>query len=205
MSLNQLENCQMVSCPVCSGWVLKDQIGQHIKSCINKPIEKRLMERRQISCPICTGWVLDANLDKHLRRCSNKPVSEKIKRAVNRLASAEMKYTERRQIVCPICSNWVLEERLEEHLKKVHKATLTHLGSYVVEKLLLEGVCYTEYWESCSACKKRIIYLKIGDKTFKAFDVDRHKKILGAHICLSKSKSVYTYSAGMFESNRRRH
>jgi hypothetical protein len=59
--------------------------------------------------------------------------------------------------------------------------------------------------ETCTTCRRRVVFLDVANGTVKAFDVDREKRILGTHSCEERSESVYAYSAGIVDSNRRRH
>ena len=60
--------------------------------------------------------------------------------------------------------------------------------------------------QSCSDCGRPVAYLDVGDRKSKAFDVDNFNYILGTHACGNfRGESLYTFSGGAIDSNRRRH
>ena len=77
---------------------------------------------------------------------------------------------------------------------------------------VMNGIQNGEKWianlsEQCESCRKPVIYLSTGEGTRKAFDVGRDRIILGTHSCEDEapSESIYAYSGGIIDSNRRRH
>lgn len=61
--------------------------------------------------------------------------------------------------------------------------------------------------EICPDCRRRITFLIDSRERAKAFDVDRVKNVISPHECNSQtaSTSVYAYSGGIIDSNRRKH
>ena len=59
--------------------------------------------------------------------------------------------------------------------------------------------------EICYDCRKKIVYLEVYKNKLKAFDVDHDSRIFVTHVCEILSDSVYTYSSGIIDSNRRKH
>ncbi len=64
-----------------------------------------------------------------------------------------------------------------------------------------------DYSESCTSCRRRIIFLEIEGGKQKAFDVDKTMCIVGVHTCgePSGAGSQFAFSGGIVDSNRRRH
>ena len=77
---------------------------------------------------------------------------------------------------------------------------------------VLEGLQKGEPWiasesESCDNCRKRIVFLEVERQKHKAFDVGKRREIVGVHICnrSGEAGSIYAFSGGAIDSNRRRH
>lgn len=87
------------------------------------------------------------------------------------------------------------------------KAKEVPLGSQVLAGLK-EGVRWTATEsESCGTCRRRIVFLDVSGDKQKAFDVDKARFILGLHLCAETTGggSIFAYSGGAIDSNRRRH
>jgi len=77
---------------------------------------------------------------------------------------------------------------------------------------VIHGIQKGERWitklrESCDSFRRRVVYLSVGEGITRAFDVDGKGVILGTHVCheQSRSESIYAYSGGIVDSNRRKH
>lgn len=136
-------------------------------------------------------------------------------------------------IKCEYCNAEIREDHMSRHIKSKHSLILlpvivkqTKVNNISVSKQprglirlpetigsqVLAGLEKRERWiaksfETCRTCHKRIIYLEIGKRIEKAFDVSGNKVITGTHACREhpRSESIYTYSGGIVDSNRRYH
>jgi hypothetical protein len=64
-----------------------------------------------------------------------------------------------------------------------------------------------EYTFRCSSCSALVIALNVENKKEKLFDVDSGYRIVSTHVCQEKTKgsSIFAFSGGVVDSNRRRH
>lgn len=134
-------------------------------------------------------------------------------------------------IQCKHCRSMVRSDRMSKHIARVHGNSevttinndKTHqelpttpienksdpIGVKVIKALKLgqNFIAKAACIERCENCQKRIIFLNTGENKTKAFDVSRMNTILCTHACDpdAKSESLYTYSGGIIDSNRRRH
>lgn len=165
-----------------------------------------------ISCPECAAVIREDKFRKHMMGVHSLEVPP----------GYEVRELE--IIRCPECQVRLREDRLPKHMKNVHMndkvVTQTQrreillpvspiknipLGLQVLADIQKHVQWKAMQTETCTTCRRRVVFLDIAKGMVKAFDVDREKKILGTHACEERSESVYAYSAGIVDSNRRRH
>ena len=125
---------------------------------------------------------------------------------------------------CTVCGIVLKESMMIEHAlhycksplaKSVIPLSSNHKDPAAEDSIamkVLNGIQSGEKWianlsEQCESCRKPVIYLSTGECTRKAFDIGRDRIILGTHTCEdeARSESVYAFSGGIIDSNRRRH
>lgn len=164
-----------------------------------------------ITCPECSAIVREEKFRNHMQKVHGSEVPSEY-----RIRHLEI-------IRCPICPTRMREDRLRKHMKKVHPEckeasqaraenmrTVQPIKNPPIGLQVLADIERNIHWnathiEACTTCKRRIVFLDVAKSTVKAFDVDRNRRILGTHSCEERSASIYAYSAGIVDSNRRRH
>jgi hypothetical protein len=59
--------------------------------------------------------------------------------------------------------------------------------------------------ERC-VCRKVVVFVEIEPGKLKAFDIDHRRRLTNLHLCDGpKSESIYAFSGGAIDSNRRKH
>lgn len=134
---------------------------------------------------------------------------------------------------CPDCGAMIRMDRLEMHRQKLHSPEAKERAEKKAarkaaeeRKALFSGAANSEgrkaltalaagsslhvsleRVERCSFCHAKVVSLNMGARRFKAFDVDSRGCVVGTHACDGERKgiSVKAISAGIVDSNRRRH
>lgn len=127
--------------------------------------------------------------------------------------------------VCTICKARVRKDRLKRHLIRVHGDT-EHKKTIELSEFeglnIIQAIKRNEQWylknassvSSCEDCRKKITLLQVGENKYKKFDCQKVLSDFGhcwiirdTHDCDDQnlSTSVYAYSGGIIDSNRRRH
>lgn len=180
-----------------------------------------------IQCPHCKSMVKSNRMAKHIARVHNN--SEVTATSENRI---QQEIPSTPFVHCPQCRQLVARENLAKHIATLHSAkkeetnslplrNIPHHPNTAIEsesdpigvkviKALKRGQNYiatASYIKRCQNCHTRVIFLDVGQNSMKAFDVSAKNIILGTHACDSdgRSESLYTYSGGIVDSNRRRH
>lgn len=180
----------LIACSICSRPVRTDRIEQHMSrvhsGCSTGSLKKfntampinNAQKINFVHCDICGVNVLASNLKKHQERVHEKFSKSKNKNSINNTSHAQ---------------------KSTEDLKPI--------GVKVIEGLK-SGLRYrASHFSRCDECKKRIVFLSVEKNAAKAFEVDQDRLILGIHACdgSKKSESIYAFSGGIIDSNRRKH
>jgi hypothetical protein len=121
-------------------------------------------------------------------------------------------------IECPICKVKVRKDRINKHTKKVHgkpqksqNSTSEYEGININLALRRNEKWYVQDLSkiiNCEECRKPLVLLQTDANRFKKFDCLRTTGLItDTHECQApeKSTSVYAYSGGIVDSNRRKH
>lgn len=176
------------------------------------PIGAPLRPLTLISCPECAAVLREEKFRRHMMTVHSSEVPPGYE--VRELGI----------IRCPECQVRLREDRLPKHMKNVHMndnivtqlqpnkilRPVISIQNIPIGLQVLADIGRHVHWkatqtETCATCRRRVVFLDVAKGTVKAFDVDREKRILGTHSCEERSESVYAYSAGIVDSNRRRH
>lgn len=86
--------------------------------------------------------------------------------------------------------------------------TQTGMANVVPGKFdeMLRNLRLAARWVERCECRKVVVFVDLEPRVLKAFDVDRHGRLIGAHSCDGpRSESVYAFNGGAVDSNRRKH
>lgn len=187
-----IKSADFVVCPVCSRPVRPDRIEQHMsrvhpgvgagdsKALASSGFADNAQRRNFIFCDICGANVLFGNLEKHQRKIHNKVFKPKAETEIARDKPSR-------------------EEKSSDESKPI--------GVMVLEGLRTGQRYRASHSSRCEECKTKVSFLSVGPNKIKAFEVDRDRLILGGHACdgTKKSESIYAFSGGIIDSNRRKH
>lgn len=132
-----------------------------------------------------------------------------IKRKHSEAAGLQMDGKRNYLVNCVVCLCKVRNDRLALHMRKIHPRGIEMqlLGIEALVALDKGQRILTSASERCKSCGKKIAFLFVGNKDYKAFDVKGGRQISGVHICEPKDQigSIHFVSAGIVDSNRKRH
>ena len=174
-------------------------------------------------CPFCEVSVRADRLDSHLVNTHLLGRPELLKDALKALLTIREDL-----LTCGFCHQQIKKKRLASHFLRVHKSSFPDSAAInkqqpevaniwdalvaqvtmdpkIFLQLLNERCLVATKVERCE-CRKFVGFVETKLGTLKSFDVDSKLKLIGPHICDGeKSKSIYAFSGGGIDSNRRRH
>lgn len=180
----------------------------------------------QIPCPFFTATLRADRLQQHVVRIhlKNGPaLFEEVMATVSKYSGET--------VPCRLCLQQIKRAKLESHLLRAHplefkqhlahnltkknvvppkvilavKPKLPDFDPALFSKLLGQRRLIANGVERCE-CRRVITYVQVKQDTLKAYDVDSESRLTGAHSCDgAKSESIYAFSGGAIDSNRRRH
>ena len=179
-----------------------------------------------VTCSVCSRPVRSDRIDRHMNRVHSGDAMESLKKfntAAPTNSAQKINFVQ-----CDVCGVNVLASNLEKHQKKTHEKffksksrnlhnELSHtknladdskpIGVRVIEGLKTGWRYRASQFSRCDECKTRIVFLSLDKNTAKAFEVNQDRWILGIHACDGgkKSESIYAFSGGIIDSNRRKH
>ena len=174
------------------------------------------------SCPLCGASVRADRLDNHLINIHLLGRPELLQEVLKALSKIDSDL-----LTCKFCRQKVKKGRLAGHFLRVHKplfsdatAETLHqpaaaiqdalngqvtLDQKLFSSLVNEKRLVATRVERCE-CKQVVSFVEIKPGTLKSFDVDAEFRLIGPHVCDGKkSESIYAFSGGAIDSNRRKH
>ena len=181
----------LILCPTCNVPVRESRLQTHLERAHGVDGSKGGMPQphEMTACPYCGVMVRTSRLRRHIRNVHETLVATfllpRIKPALSNMSTA----------LAPA----------KKAMQRAKGNSEPPIGLQVLEGIKNNVRWSATFTEVCGTCKRRIVFLDIGDGKQKAFDIDRDKRILGTHSCEERSESIFAFQAGIVDSNRRRH
>ena len=174
------------------------------------------------SCPLCRASVRADRLDNHLINIHLLGRPELLQEVLKALSKIDGDL-----LTCGFCRQQIKKGRLAGHFLRAHKPLFpdaaaeklqqpasaiqdTLNGKVTLDQKLFSSLVNEKRLvatrvERCE-CRQVVSFVEIKPGTLKSFDVDAESRLIGPHVCDGKrSESIYAFSGGAIDSNRRKH
>lgn len=157
----------------------------------NQPTFEKSPKFRRVKCSKCGESLFDDQLDYHMRNNHQPPVpANEARKRINAILDKHGRVNR---------GNTPIQKPEDPNSKDP-------VGLRVIAGLAKGQTWSTSHRDKCSHCGLLVVLLEVESSRLKAFDINSKGTIRGSHTCRDpKSDSIYAYSGGAIDSNRRRH